>query len=83
MPSRPTPPSRPAVPPPASSAGNGNFTIHTVEELHEGTEILHSRFGHGTVTAIDTSGSDAKIDVVFSDGQTRKLLLKFAKFEIL
>ena len=26
---------------------------------------------------------DAKIDVMFTDGQTRKLLLKFAKFEIL
>jgi len=35
------------------------------------------------VTSIDTSGSDAKIDVTFADGQTRKLLLKFAKFEIL
>ena len=37
----------------------------------------------GEVVSIDTSGSDAKIDVVFNDGQTRKLLLKFAKFEIL
>ncbi len=62
---------------------NGNFTIHTVDELHEGCEILHQRFGRGSVTSIDTSGSDAKIDVIFNDGQTRKLLLKFAKFEIL
>lgn len=65
------------------TAPSGNFAIHTAEELSEGCEILHSRFGRGTVTAIDTSGSDAKIDVIFSDGQTRKLLLKFAKFEIL
>ena len=33
--------------------------------------------------SIDTNGSDPKIDVTFNDGQTRKLLLKFAKFEIL
>ena len=74
-------PSRPAatLAPPAAS---GNFTIHTIEELSEGSEILHQRFGHGTVIHIDTSG-DAKIDVAFNDGQTRKLLLKFAKFEIL
>jgi DNA helicase-2/ATP-dependent DNA helicase PcrA len=75
------PPQRPAAPstsPPAS----GNFTIHTVEELNVGSEILHQRFGRGTVTNIDTS-ADAKIDVEFNDGQTRKLLLKFAKFEIL
>ena len=61
---------------------SGNFTIHSVEELHVSSEILHQRFGRGTVTSIDTSG-DAKIDVMFTDGQTRKLLLKFAKFEIL
>ena len=82
-PSRPatTPPSRPASPTPPAAA-NGNFTIHSADELQEGSEILHQRFGRGTVTAIDTSG-DAKIDVLFNDGQTRRLLLKFAKFEIL
>ena len=84
-PARQTPaaPSRQARPaPPASDAG-GNFAIHTADELSVGCEILHQRFGRGTVDNIDTSGSDAKIDVTFSDGNTRKLLLKFAKFEIL
>ncbi|MBQ9577333.1 MAG: UvrD-helicase domain-containing protein [Muribaculaceae bacterium] len=80
-PPRPVTPSRPATTP-AQPAASGNFTIHTIEELSEGSEILHQRFGHGTVIHIDTSG-DAKIDVAFNDGQTRKLLLKFAKFEIL
>ena len=78
---RPDTPSRPAATPPQAPA-SGNFTIHTVDELKVGREILHQRFGRGTVTSIDTSG-DAKIDVMFTDGQTRKLLLKFAKFEIL
>ena len=82
MPEAPTPPSRPSRPTPPAPAGNGNFTIHTVDELSVGSEILHQRFGRGTVTNIDTSG-DPKIDVAFHDGQTRKLLLKFAKFEIL
>ena len=77
-----SPPSRPSVPTPPAPAASGNFTIHTVDEMSVGSEILHQRFGRGTVTNIDTSG-DAKIDVVFHDGQTRKLLLKFAKFEIL
>ena len=76
------PPSRPSAPTPPAPAASGNFTIHTVDEMSVGSEILHQRFGRGTVTNIDTSG-DAKIDVVFHDGQTRKLLLKFAKFEIL
>ena len=77
-----TPTARPVSPTPPPPAGSGSFTIHTVEELSVGCEILHQRFGRGTVTSIDTS-SDAKIDVAFLDGQTRKLLLKFAKFEIL
>ena len=64
------------------SPAAGNFAIHTVEELSEGCIIVHPRFGEGSVTQIDTSG-DAKIDVAFNDGQTRKLLLKYAKFEIL
>ena len=82
----PAPRASTPTPPPATSAASsssGNFTIHAAKELHVGTEILHQRFGHGTVTFIDTSGSDAKIDAIFNDGQTRKLLLKFAKFEIL
>jgi len=81
--SPPSPLSRPASPTPPPAAASGDFTIHTVDELNVGCEILHQRFGHGTVSAIDTSGSDAKIDVAFNDGQTRKLLLKFAKFQIL
>ena len=80
----PAPLPRASSPTPAASApANGNFTIHPADELHEGCEILHQRFGRGNVTNIDTSGNDAKIDVIFNDGQTRKLLLKFAKFEIL
>lgn len=78
----PTPHVSSPSPTPPPAAGSGNFTIHTIEELSVRCEILHQRFGRGTVTKIDTSG-DAKIDVAFHDGQTRKLLLKFAKFEIL
>ncbi len=77
----PSGPSRPAPTPPAAAA-SGNFTIHTADELNVGSEILHQRFGRGVVTDIDTKG-DAKIDVQFSDGTPRKLLLKFAKFEII
>ena len=77
---RSTPPA-PSPQPPV--AAEGNFTIHSASELTEGSIILHQRFGQGVVTTLDTSGNDAKIDVAFNDGQTRKLLLKFAKFEIL
>ena len=81
-PSRPATPSRPVSPTPPVAAANGDFTIHHAEELSVGAKVLHQRFGRGTVTNIDTSG-DAKIDVMFNDGQNRRLLLKFAKFQIL
>ena len=75
-------PASPKSAPTPPATGGGNFTLHTVDELKVQTEVLHQRFGHGTIINIDTSG-DPKIDVVFHDGQTRRLLLKFAKFEIL
>lgn len=75
-----TPPSfsTPSAPKPQS----GSFTIHTINEISEGTMIKHSKFGIGTIINIDTSGSDPKIIVNFEVMGQRTLLLKFAKFEI-
>ncbi len=70
--------SAPSAPKPQS----GNFTIHTINEISEGTMIKHSKFGIGTIINIDTSGSDPKIIVNFEVMGQRTLLLKFAKFEI-
>lgn len=58
------------------------YTIHTSSDISVGDTILHKRFGQGTIKEIDSSGSDVKVDVLFTDGQWRKLLLKFAKFKI-
>ncbi len=62
---------------------DNGFSIHTADDIWEGCIILHQRFGRGKITLIDSSGKDEKIDVMFEDGQPRKLLLKFAKFQIL
>ena len=62
---------------------DNGFSIHTADDVWEGCMILHPRFGRGKITMIDTSGKDDKIDVMFVDGQLRKLLLKFANFQIL
>ena len=65
------------------SAQDGEYTLHDVTEVNEGTCIIHNRFGAGKITKIDTSGSDAKIVAVFdADGMERTMLLKFAKFKI-
>jgi DNA helicase-2/ATP-dependent DNA helicase PcrA len=66
-----------------SATSNSEYSLHSADELNEGNLICHSRFGNGTITMVDTSGSDSKITVDFGDIGTRSLLLKFAKFKIL
>ena len=75
-PSRPTSPTSPA-------AGPSDFFQHTINEISEGCKIVHNKFGVGTITKIDTSGSDPKIVVDFDVMGQRTLLLKFAKFKIM
>lgn len=75
-------PIRSSRPTPALPAGS-NFVPHTVEEITTGQRINHSRFGSGTIVNIDNQGADAKIVVNFDDVDTKTLLLKYAKFEII
>lgn len=71
-------PSRPVTP----SSTTGRFTLHTIDELHVGMVIVHSHFGRGEITAIDTKGADPKMTVAFDNVGTKTLLPRFAKFEI-
>jgi len=52
------------------------------EDLHEGTEVLHEKFGRGKVIKLEGVGMDMKATIFFpSDGQ-KQLLLKFAKLKV-
>ncbi|MBD5322062.1 MAG: UvrD-helicase domain-containing protein [Bacteroides sp.] len=70
--------------PAASSGASGDFSVHDVSAVSEGTRIRHSKFGVGVVVSIDTSG-DPRMTVVFEDDDSngRTLLFKYAKFMIL
>ena len=73
-----------AAPRSASSAGDEGFELHEPSELEAGMQIEHSRFGAGTITAVEAGGSaDAKIAVDFGDIGSKTLILKFARFKIL
>lgn len=63
--------------------GNNRYSIHTASELTPGMEIEHERFGRGRIEEIDTSAINAKITVIFSNIETKTLLLKFARFNII
>lgn len=58
-------------------------TLHSADSLKEGMRIRHGMFGDGTITQIDQSSAMSIIHVKFDNEGDRKLLLKFAKFEIL
>jgi DNA helicase-2/ATP-dependent DNA helicase PcrA len=51
--------------------------------LEVGSLVNHSRFGRGTVLKIEGAGSDKKAEIRFDQGEVKKLLLRFARLEIL
>ena len=51
--------------------------------LVAGSKVKHVRFGLGTVLKIEGKGADAKAEINFEKGGIKKLLLRFAKLEVL
>lgn len=51
--------------------------------LAEGAMVNHTRFGRGKVLKIEGAGNDKKAEIQFDQGNVKKLLLRFAKLEVL
>jgi DNA helicase-2/ATP-dependent DNA helicase PcrA len=60
----------------------GNKTA-TDPNLAVGAQVAHGRFGKGEVLKIEGVGNDKKAEIKFQNGQVKKLLLRFAKLEVL
>lgn len=56
---------------------------HTASELKPGIRISHGRFGRGVVSSVEDAGDDTFIIVNFENTGSKKLLLRFAKFDII
>ncbi|MEZ4969857.1 MAG: 3'-5' exonuclease [Flavobacteriaceae bacterium] len=57
---------------------------HSVDpKLSEGSLVNHTRFGRGQVLKIEGVGNDRKAEIKFDKGDVKKLLLRFAKLEVL
>ncbi len=56
---------------------------HSASELSSGQRIRHDRFGEGTILAVTTMNGSDSITVQFDQTGEKKLLLRFAKFDIL
>ena len=51
--------------------------------LIQGAQVNHTRFGKGKVLNIEGVGMDKKAEIQFDTGQVKKLLLRFAKLEVI
>ncbi|MDU8886856.1 3'-5' exonuclease [Yeosuana sp. MJ-SS3] len=64
------------------SQTNGNTNLFD-SKLVVGNVVKHIRFGKGEVLKIEGKGADIKAEIDFENGGVKKLLLRFAKLEIL
>lgn len=51
--------------------------------LAEGSVINHTRFGRGSVVKLEGVGNDRKAEIQFDSAGLKKLLLRFAKLEVI
>ncbi|MEY8847673.1 ATP-dependent helicase [Psychroserpens sp. XS_ASV72] len=66
----------------SSSTSNDNTNLFD-GKLAVGNIVEHSRFGKGEVLKIEGKGADVKAEINFEVGGVKKLLLRFAKLDIL
>ncbi|MAN59638.1 MAG: ATP-dependent DNA helicase [Flavobacteriaceae bacterium] len=67
---------------PVSSNADKNFDPAEAN-LNEGTLVEHVRFGKGKILKIEGVGADTKAEINFENGGVKKLLLRFAKLNVL
>jgi DNA helicase-2/ATP-dependent DNA helicase PcrA len=63
-----------------SSNGSSNLFDH---KLVVGNFVKHLRFGKGEVLKIEGKGADVKAEIKFENGGVKKLLLRFAKLDVI
>ena len=61
------------------SAGQGSFDAGLVP----GSIVEHGKFGRGEVLTVEGDGGSRKAEIRFESGDTKKLLLQFAKLKII
>ena len=63
-----------------SSSGSANLFDN---KLTTGNVVMHERFGKGEVINLEGAGADKKAEIRFEVGGIKKLLLRFAKLDII
>ncbi|AWA30283.1 ATP-dependent DNA helicase [Flavobacterium magnum] len=52
-------------------------------DLSVGNTVMHERFGKGEVVSMEGAGADRKAEICFDVGGIKKLLLRFAKLDVI
>lgn len=68
--------------PVGSNAGLGTSNLFD-NQLAIGNVVMHERFGKGEVLNLEGAGADKKAEIKFEVGGLKKLLLRFAKLDII
>lgn len=69
---------------PLSKASSNKGTTNLFDnKLVVGNIVSHLRFGKGKVLSLEGKGTDTKAEINFEHGGVKKLLLKFAKLDII
>jgi len=70
------------IPKTSDSYRNGNTNLFD-SKLIVGNIVNHLRFGKGKVLKIEGKGADIKAEINFENGGIKKLLLRFAKLDVI
>ena len=75
---------KPRVPKNLKKISNNSNAVNLFDsKLTVGNIVNHQRFGNGEVLKIEGKGADLKAEIKFNSAGIKKLLLRFAKLEIL
>nr|WP_298659868.1 UvrD-helicase domain-containing protein [uncultured Flavobacterium sp.] len=68
---------------PMSSSGSNAKNSSVDSNLAIGNIVIHERFGKGEIVNLEGVGADKKAEIRFDVGGLKKLLLRFAKLEVI
>ena len=68
---------------PMSSSGSNAKNSSVDSNLAIGNIVMHERFGKGEIVNLEGVGADKKAEIRFDVGGLKKLLLRFAKLEVI
>ncbi len=64
-------------------SGSSKPGLHDDTKLNVGNVVMHERFGKGQVLNLEGAGADKKAEIKFEVGGIKKLLLRFAKLDVI